>query len=58
MEASESDSEPASTCQCSYCETDPRPKPKRTKESGWLVTLCIEQHLTEHGPKPIHLLLE
>ena len=34
MEANESDSEPASTCQGSHCETDPRPKPKRTTVSG------------------------
>ena len=34
MGVSERDSEPASTCQCSHCETDPRPKPKRTKVSG------------------------
>ena len=32
--STESASEPASTCQGSHCETDPRPKPKRTKVSG------------------------
>ena len=58
MEASGSDSEPASTCQGSHCETDPGPKPKRTKYRERLVPLCIKQSLTEHGPKPIHLLLE
>ena len=34
MEASVSDSELASTCQGSHCETDPRPKPKQTKVLG------------------------
>ena len=38
MEASESDSEQASTCQGSHCETDPRPKPKQTKVSGKAAT--------------------
>ena len=55
MEASESESEPASTCQGSHCETDPRPpKPKHRER---LVPLCIEQSLTEHGPKPIHFIV-
>ena len=34
MEANESDTEHASTCQGSHCETDPRPTPKQTKVSG------------------------
>ena len=34
MEASESDSEQASTCQGSDSETDPLPKPKQTNVSG------------------------
>ena len=34
MEGSESDNEPASTCQGSDRESDPRLKAKRTKVSG------------------------